>query len=59
MTVTIDKIPYEYRHSICFDCEYCYCSAPYHKECMRKTQSIEYNSETHKGFCQNRVENDD
>ena len=59
MIVTIDKVPYEDRHLMCFDCEYCYISAPYHKECSRKEQKIEYDHDLHKGYCYNRVENED
>ena len=60
MIVTIDKIPYEFRHSICFDCEYCYGSVPYQKECGREELAkIEFNSETNEGWCYDRVENED
>ena len=59
VTVTIDKIPYECRHTLCFDCEYCYCTKPYIKECARNTQKIVWNPTTNKGYCLNREENED
>lgn len=59
VTVTIDKIPYECRHTLCFDCEHCYSTKPYIKECSRSTQKIVWNPTTNKGYCINREENDD
>lgn len=59
VTVTIDKIPYECRHTLCFDCEYCCSTKPYIKECSRSTQKIVWNPTTNKGYCINREENED
>lgn len=59
VTVTIDKIPYNCRHTLCFDCEYCCSDKPYIKECSRSTQKIVWNPVSKKGYCLNREENED
>lgn len=59
VTVSLDKIPYECRHLICFDCEYCYSPRLRIKECSRSTQKIVWNPSSKKGYCLNREENED
>ena len=59
VTVSIDKIPYECRHTLCFDCEYCYGPKLGIKECSRRTQKIVWNPVSKRGYCLNREENED
>lgn len=59
VTVSIDEIPYDCRHTLCFDCEYCYCPKLGIKECSRRTQKIVWNPVSKRGYCINREENED
>ena len=59
VTVTIDKIPYDCRRTLCFDCEHCCSPKIGIKECSRSTQKIVWNPVSKRGYCINREENED
>lgn len=59
VTVSINEIPYNCRHRLCFDCEYCYSPKLGIKECSRRTQKIVWNPVSKRGYCINREENED